>query len=108
MAKCMRCGRKLTNPDSIAIGIGRECLNKHGNVSKSQAKWQRRMVRTARAKFGNGISIGSHVISKDNFHVHQEYLEKYKWIVKDEDVSDELLLKVYEDPSQYLNEEDTN
>lgn len=26
--QCMRCGRKLTNPESINIGIGPECLKK--------------------------------------------------------------------------------
>lgn len=31
--KCLRCGRKLTNPDSIASGIGPECRNKE-NESK--------------------------------------------------------------------------
>lgn len=28
VGKCSRCGRKLTNPDSINIGVGPECIKK--------------------------------------------------------------------------------
>jgi len=105
MARCARCGRKLTNPDAIAVGIGRECLSKHGKVGTSQAKWARRVMRTASIKYGNGFSLSKSTYNKDNFEKSKSYLQHYKWIINDGDVSDELLLEIYKDPSKFFNEE---
>jgi len=95
MAKCVICGRKLTNKESIARGIGRECLSNKGKPVKG---WTRRVVNSAKIMHGESFWVGSKEITKDNFDEMKDWLVKYKFIIKDGDVSDKMLDTVYRNP----------
>lgn len=95
MARCIVCGRKLTNKDSIARGIGKECILNKGKPIKG---WNHRVINSAKIMHGEHFYVGSKEITKDNFEGLKDWLVRYGFIIKDGDVSEEMLDRVYFNP----------
>lgn len=63
--KCSKCGRKLTDPVSVALGIGPECRggsHKVGRMTKHQTRRLRGIYRADAFCRGNPVVISSSVI----------------------------------------------
>jgi alpha-glucuronidase len=103
MTRCAICGRKLKNKDSVAKGIGPECAS--GN-SKPIKNWNRRVINSAKIKNGAefivGINSNTKIVNNENFENMKSWLIKYKYILKDGEVSDEILNKIFRDPNTFF------
>ena len=108
MAKCVRCGRKLNNPISIARGIGAECAGNKTSAPKINKNWKRKVINTSKIRHGECFEIGNKaeqlIVMPENFERVKGWLEKYNFILKEGDVSDDILDVVYEHPEQIFYE----
>ena len=105
MAKCARCGRKITSQESIYRGLGGECFRKSMG-SKPVKNWKRAVVNSANLQNGVGIQVGQQVYSADDIEsgkVSKKWLIKNKFIVGDNDVSNEILDEIFQNPDQFFN-----
>lgn len=112
MAKCARCGRKLTNPVSIARGLGSECAGSRSG-SRPLKNWERKVINSACARNGQPFPVSTGgdefiVVSSDNYEKMKLWLTKYNYILKEGEVSDEILDKVYNNPEEFFGEGDNN
>ena len=105
MARCARCGRTLKNPASIARGLGSECAGT-GSGSRPLKNWNRRVMNSAKLKNGLPIMVGNRTIIAGNLSEYErQWLIKYKYILEDGDVSDELLEEIFINNGGFNDEE---
>jgi len=105
MTKCARCGRKITSQESIYRGLGGECFRKRIG-SKPVKNWNRAVQNSANLQNGVDIRVGNQSYSADdikNGKISKKWLIKNKFIVGDNDVSNEMLDEIFINPDQFFN-----
>jgi hypothetical protein len=107
MAKCIVCGRKLVTEESMAIGIGKECLSKARKAGTNSRgnRWTRRVERTigffARGSFDIGntkyLKIDNNWLSYNDTGVHSQpdwnlkkWLETKGQIIRPDEVPEKI------------------
>lgn len=105
MAKCARCGRKITSQESIYRGFGGECFRKRIG-SKPVKSWKRAVINSANLQNGVGIQVGQRFYSVeeiDDGKVSKKWLIKNRFIIGDDDVSNEILDEIFKNPEKFFN-----
>ena len=105
MAKCARCGRKITSQESIYRGFGGECFRKRIG-SKPVKNWRRAVVNSANLQNGVDIQVGQHSYCAEdieNDKAFKKWLIKNRFIIEDNDISNRILDEIFQSPDQFFN-----